>query len=115
MSRPSWVETPVIENDEAHSESGVRLANELASPSSDANPSLDAPPSTPTPPHMLPESGVMRSATPTEPERSSSSFRASDAYDRHLDDVVRAFFPGWGPSSSRTSSPSMTPKGSRSV
>ncbi|MCU0687627.1 MAG: hypothetical protein MUF34_36180 [Polyangiaceae bacterium] len=115
MSRPSWVEAPATDSDEAHSASGVRLANELASPPSEPTPSLDAPPSSPAPPHMLLESGVMRAASPTEPERSSSSFRASDAYDRHLDEVVRAFFPGWGARSSRTSSPSAPPKGGRSV
>lgn len=69
---------------------------------------------------MSPESGVMRAVLlPPEPTalaapaagHGSAQLRAGHDYDRHLDDVVRAFFPGWGARSSRVSRPSVPVKG----
>ncbi len=98
MSRPSWVESPVFESPDEHSTSGVRLADELVPPPMGdelAPPSARATtlPPEPAASDEAPVSGVMRVA----------AARPADPYDRHLDDVVRAFFPGWGPRSPRAS------------
>ncbi|HEU4411516.1 MAG TPA: hypothetical protein VFS43_40095 [Polyangiaceae bacterium] len=108
MSRPSWVEPTAIEGADGHSASGVHLAEGLVPPPLVAHelcaPEAQAPqPSTPRAPS--PASGVVRVAAAAEP--------AGDPYQRHLDDVVRAFFPGWDPRSPRASRPPLPPQGKR--
>jgi hypothetical protein len=113
MSRPSWVEPTVIEGADGHSTSGVHLAEGLVPPPMTAHELAAAEARAPEPPtaaslSCAPASGVVRVAAAVEAPRP-----AGDPYQSHLDEVVRAFFPGWDARSPRASRPPTPPPSKR--